>query len=225
MKRSWKAWTITNTNWIYKSLVRSTLPILQFYHLDSGEVLLPPQVLLVLRSQRRHQVVRIHDDVHERVEEAEERGVTAWGELDSEPNRHWHYSMVDHVEGGNVVVFLSQDKEKLEWGVTWNLVVGGMWGTNRVKKFGELGNEVPPAALRHLEIDWLVGIRRKRGDLPSWRGGFVSSPRVDIWNCSGWAIPPRRSRRRHIIYRDWRSRKFKWFTHLMEQIQAKNYLN
>lgn len=38
------------------------------HHLHVGDVLLPPQILLELRSHGRQQVVRVHDDVHERVD-------------------------------------------------------------------------------------------------------------------------------------------------------------
>lgn len=47
------------------------------YHLEHGQVFLPPQVLLHLRSDGGQHVVRVHDDVHERVEQTEERAVTA----------------------------------------------------------------------------------------------------------------------------------------------------
>lgn len=46
------------------------------YHLESGEVLLPPNVLLVSRSHRRHHVVEIHDDVDKRVEQGEKCAMT-----------------------------------------------------------------------------------------------------------------------------------------------------
>jgi hypothetical protein len=36
-------------------------------HLKNGQVLLPPQIYLKLRTHRCHEVVEIHDDVNQRV--------------------------------------------------------------------------------------------------------------------------------------------------------------
>lgn len=49
------------------------------YHLQHGEILLPPEVLLYLRSHGGQHVVRVHDDVHEGIQQAEERAVTTCG--------------------------------------------------------------------------------------------------------------------------------------------------
>lgn len=49
------------------------------HHLQAGQVFLPPQEALVLRSHGGKQVVRVHDDVHERVQQPEERAVAACG--------------------------------------------------------------------------------------------------------------------------------------------------
>lgn len=46
-------------------------------HLQRGQVLLPPQVLLDGRAERGQQIVRVHDDVYERVEKPKERAVSA----------------------------------------------------------------------------------------------------------------------------------------------------
>lgn len=46
-------------------------------HLDGGEVLLPPQILLVLRTEGCEEVIAVHDDVDECVDHAEERRVSA----------------------------------------------------------------------------------------------------------------------------------------------------
>jgi len=50
----------------------------ELHHLQSGQILLPPQVFLDVGSQRGQQVVRIHDDMHERVEQTEERTMTTF---------------------------------------------------------------------------------------------------------------------------------------------------
>lgn len=51
----------------------------------------------------------------EGVEEAEEGGVTAGGEFNAEPNGHGHHTVVDHVEGRDMVVLFPQDEKDLIW--------------------------------------------------------------------------------------------------------------
>lgn len=55
-------------------------------HLHDCQVLLPPQVLLHGRAHGGEHVVSVHHDVDSRVDEAEERRVTAGGEFDAPPN-------------------------------------------------------------------------------------------------------------------------------------------
>jgi len=45
------------------------------YHLESCEVLLPPDVLLVLWSHCRNHVVKVHDDVNKCVEQCKKCAV------------------------------------------------------------------------------------------------------------------------------------------------------
>lgn len=44
----------------------------KLHHLQCGQVLLPPEELLILRSHGRHHVIKVHDYVNERVEKAKE---------------------------------------------------------------------------------------------------------------------------------------------------------
>lgn len=66
-----------------------------------------------MRSHRREHVVRVHNDVHEGVEQAEEGGMAAGRELHSEPDRHRHHSVVNDVECRHVVKLFSEHKEDL----------------------------------------------------------------------------------------------------------------
>jgi len=75
-------------------------------HLQRGEILLPPEVLLHAGPERGQQVVRVHDDVHKGVEQAEESAVATWGELDSKPDAHGHAAMVDHMQCGHMLILL-----------------------------------------------------------------------------------------------------------------------
>lgn len=85
-------------------------------HLERGQVLLPPQVLLELRSHCGEQVVRVHDDVHEGVQQAEERAVAARSELHAEPDGHGHAAVVDDVQRGHLARLFPQHKEHLKEG-------------------------------------------------------------------------------------------------------------
>jgi len=49
----------------------------ELQHLQGGQVLLPPQVFLYVGAQGGQQVVRVHYYVDERIQQSEERAVTA----------------------------------------------------------------------------------------------------------------------------------------------------
>lgn len=83
------------------------------YHLEGGEILLPPDVLLVLWAHRRDHVVEVHDDMHEGVEESEEGRVTTWREFQAHPDREGHDSVVDYVQRRDLLVLLAQNEEEL----------------------------------------------------------------------------------------------------------------
>lgn len=51
-----------------------------------------------MRAHGCQHVVRVHNNVHESVEQAKERGVTAGRELYAEPDGHRHHAVVYHVE-------------------------------------------------------------------------------------------------------------------------------
>jgi len=36
-----------------------------------------------------------------------------WCELHSKPHAHWHYTMMNHMQSGDMVILLAQDKENL----------------------------------------------------------------------------------------------------------------
>lgn len=48
------------------------------YHLEGGNVFLPPNVFLVLRAHRGHHVVEVHDHMHECIQQCEECAVTTY---------------------------------------------------------------------------------------------------------------------------------------------------
>lgn len=48
------------------------------YHLQGGEIFLPPEILLKAGSEGTEQVVGVHDDVDKSVQQAEEGTVSTW---------------------------------------------------------------------------------------------------------------------------------------------------
>jgi len=109
-------------------------------HLHGGQILLPPEIFLVLRSHSSHQVVAVHDHVDEGVEHTEEGAVTSGSELDTPPASSRHHAVVDNVQVGDLVVLFAQDEE------------------DGVQEFSELAEEVPPAHVRHGNLIRIVRI-------------------------------------------------------------------
>lgn len=135
-------------------------------HLESGEVFLPPDVLLVLGSHSGHHVIEVHDDVNESVEQAEESRVTAGSETNAEPHAHWHDAVVNHVQKRNVLFFFPQNKEK------------------RVEKFSELGEVIPPASVDHPHSYGIIRIIDRLATViipssPASHANLVEEPRAE----------------------------------------------
>lgn len=65
-------------------------------------------------SKCRQKVIRVHDDVDESVEEAEEGGMAAGGEFNAKPHRHRHDTVVDHMKSGDLVVLFAENEEELQ---------------------------------------------------------------------------------------------------------------
>lgn len=161
MNNSWDAWmnTMINCTWNRNGALnsrvfgrrgrfsweecgsgrgrRAPLSAIATYHLEYGQVFLPPQVLLHMRSDSGQHVIRVHDYVHERIQETEERAVATWKienaiqsdgrlvgpgaprtltrrELDSEPYAHRHDSVMDNVQRGHLIVFLTHYEKELK---------------------------------------------------------------------------------------------------------------
>ena len=118
-------------------------------HLELGEVLLPPEVLLDLRPEGGQEVVEVHHNVNAAVEETAKGGVASADESahgskletfdkavsdppppivvpGTEPDEDRQPPVMDHVEGGEVAELLSEDEEE------------------GVEKVDELGEVVPP---------------------------------------------------------------------------------
>lgn len=74
-------------------------------------MLLPPDVLLEAGSHGGQHVVRVHDDVDEGVDDADERAVPAGVVLGGSPGDHGHHGVVVHVQEGNLAILFAQDEE------------------------------------------------------------------------------------------------------------------
>lgn len=81
------------------------------HQLKSGNVGLPPKVVV---AHGRQHVVQVHRDVHEAVDEADERPVPARHVLDAAPRHDGHHSMVVQVQKTHlerVIVNLKTNKQ------------------------------------------------------------------------------------------------------------------
>jgi len=135
-------------------------------HLEGGEVFLPPDELLVLGSHGGDHVIKVHDDVDERVEQAEEGRVTAGSEANAEPHAHRHDTVVHHVQQRDVLLFLAQHEEE------------------RIEEFCELGEVVPPASVDHPRSHGTIGVIHRLATVtipspPARHPNLVEEPRAE----------------------------------------------
>lgn len=80
--------------------------------LQLRQIPLPLEVGTHLWSERRQQVVGVHDDVDEGVGEPAERHVSTGGQLEEQPRGQRHRRVMVHVESADVRVLLPQDEEQ-----------------------------------------------------------------------------------------------------------------
>lgn len=81
------------------------------YHLQVGDVFLPPQVFLHLRTKRRQEVVGVHNDVHEGVNTADECAMASREVLGSAPRDEWHHGVVVNMQECHLTFVLAQHEE------------------------------------------------------------------------------------------------------------------
>lgn len=129
---------VCKLNWIVAIVLEQQLERMdhnqhELDHLDDGEVLLPPKVFLHRWTHGGQHVVRVHDDVHECVQETEECAVAAGSEFHTPPNGGGHQTVMDDMQCGHLIVTLAHHKE------------------HGVKEFGEFREEVPPATFSYLQ--------------------------------------------------------------------------
>lgn len=87
-------------------------------------MLLPPQVLLHLWPEGGEEVIRVHDDVHKRVDPTNEGAMSAGIILGAAPADHGHHSVMVHMQECHLTIVLAQHKE------------------NRIEQLGYLGQIV-----------------------------------------------------------------------------------
>lgn len=81
------------------------------HHLQVGDPVLPPQVFLEFWSHRGQHIVKVHDDVHEGVDDANEGSVTAGEVFGAAPGYHRHDGVVVQVQERYLVILFPQDEE------------------------------------------------------------------------------------------------------------------
>lgn len=89
-------------------------------HLKSGHVLFPPDVLLIFWPESSHEVVKVHENMHERVQQAKERGVSTRDKTSTRPNGERHDSMMNHMKEGDLIEFLPGHEAELSAWATIN---------------------------------------------------------------------------------------------------------
>lgn len=72
--------------------------------LQSGYVFLPPEIGKTGGCQK---IVRVHHDVYEAVDEADESPVAAGHELYAPPRYYWHHRVVVQVQEADLPLFFS----------------------------------------------------------------------------------------------------------------------
>lgn len=83
-------------------------------HLHGSQMLLPPKIFLILWSHGSQQVVGIHNNVDESVEDAKESRVSTRSELDTPPNSCRHDTVVNDMQICDLVKFFPHDEEELK---------------------------------------------------------------------------------------------------------------
>lgn len=91
-----------------KNILRNVLDI---YHLKSGDMLLPEQEPLVLRTHSGHHVIRVHNYMDKRVDDPNEGPVTPRVVLGGPPRYHGHHCVVVHMEERDLSVLLPDYEE------------------------------------------------------------------------------------------------------------------
>lgn len=81
------------------------------YNLHLCNVLFPPDISLVLRTESRHQVVRIHHDVYDGIDEAGEDGMAAGQPFGTHPRQHHHAGVMVHMQKGYLSILFAQNKK------------------------------------------------------------------------------------------------------------------
>jgi hypothetical protein len=83
----------------------------ELQQLDLCDVLLPPQRLLQLWLKGGEEVVRVHDDVNETVDDEQQSGMRCVQVFVVDPRRQHHAGMVVSVQERYLVVLLAQHKK------------------------------------------------------------------------------------------------------------------
>jgi len=80
-------------------------------HLESGQILLPPEKRLHLRPKSREEIVEVHHRVNASIEKSSKTSMTSTNKSDAPPGLKRHDTMVKNMEEGEMAKLLLQDKE------------------------------------------------------------------------------------------------------------------
>lgn len=106
----------------------------ELHDLHSGQVFLPPKVLLHVRTERGQHVVHVHEDVYEGVDDAEKSRVSTGEELYADPAADRHHRVMVQMQERNLPVLFAQHEE------------------HRVQQFDQFAYEIHVNGTGHLQF-------------------------------------------------------------------------
>lgn len=81
--------------------------------MQSGQIFFPPQILLELGTHGREHIVAVHNNMYKGIEQTEEGTMATGCEFYAKPYGHWHTTVMNYVQCGDLTLFLAQNKEQL----------------------------------------------------------------------------------------------------------------
>lgn len=158
-------------------------------HLEDGQVLFPPQVLLHLWPHGGKHVISVHHNVNSGVEESEERWVAARGEFNAPPDCEGENN--DEIVKGNAkgisMTLTTEGHDAVMYHMErWHLIISlSHYEKECIEKLGELAEIIPPRSVSHLQTNWW-NISQKLLLKSFYLPAFLlrPAPLIDICSCS-----------------------------------------
>lgn len=115
-------------------------------HLENGQIFLPPQILLNSWTHRCHQIVEVHDKVHQTVESGEEGSLATRNETEDNPYGQRNAGMVENMQEGDLIILFTHDEKQ------------------GIKEIDEFRNVEAIAHLNNFQCIFVVGVIHRLAD-------------------------------------------------------------